>query len=58
MRYLVTFNWEGRFEVFYTQWFDPENNFNKDAGMIVYDLAIGAYTKDGIEWIEIEEDHL
>lgn len=41
-----------------TQWFDPENNFNPEAGMIVYDLYLNKYTTDGKTWNEIQIDHL
>lgn len=53
MRYLVTSPGN---EPFFTNWFDAENNFNE--GMTVYDLAKFVYTTDGINWTEIEEDHL
>lgn len=45
-------------EPFFTNWFDAENHFNADIGMIVYNLLSGKYTKDGINWNIIEEDHL
>ena len=52
MNYLIT----GDFEPFLTNWFDAENNFNE--GMTVYNLLSWMYTKDGVTWIEITEDHL
>jgi len=55
MRYLVTFLEQ---EPFLTKWFDAENNFNHELGMVVFDLQEWTYTKDGIIWDEIPEDHL
>lgn len=52
MRYLVT---SQSFPPFYTFYFNPENHFQ---GMIVYDLQLRKYTKDGVNWIEIKEDYL
>lgn len=55
MRYLiVTDPWEP----FYTEWFNPENHFNKEAGMIVFDLLNHIYTTDGKIWNPIPKDHL
>lgn len=44
MRYLVTTNC---YEPFFTEWFDPENHFNKDAEMVVFDLQEKKYTTNG-----------
>lgn len=55
MRYLITTKYD---EPFFTEWFDPENNFNAEVGMIVYDLTHYTYTVDGINWKEITFDHL
>jgi hypothetical protein len=41
-----------------TPWFDPENHFNEDVEMVVYDLQTLKYMDDGISWKDIEEDHL
>ena len=43
---------------FLTKWFDAENNFNSEIEMVVYDLYLNKYTEDGINWYEIEFDHL
>ncbi len=43
-------------EAFYTNWFDYENNYND--GMVVFNLLTDTYTTDGINWKEIEQDHL
>lgn len=43
---------------FLTDYYDPENNFNADVGMVVYDLYRLLYTTDGTTWKEIPEDHL
>ena len=56
MRYLITTK-----EVkspFLTQWFEPENHFNADVEMIVYDLVECKFTTDGKIWHDIEIDHL
>ena len=55
MRYLITT--EGS-SPFLTAWFDPENNFNPDLKMVVYDLMKRVYTTDGKTWLDIEIDHL
>ena len=55
MRYLITTNIE---PPFLSDWFDAENHFNAEVGMVVYDLAKGVYTADGEKWEQIEEDHL
>ena len=56
MKYLITT--EGTNTPFYTQWFEPEKHFNKDLGMVVYDLYEELYTTDGITWNEISVKHL
>lgn len=56
MRYLITTKEAN--EPFFTQWFEPENHFNGDLGMIVYDLLKFKYTTDGKTWNDIEFDHL
>lgn len=56
MRYLVTTN--DTHSPFFTEWFDPENNFNPEIGMIVYDLKEFKFTTDGVNWNEITFDHL
>ena len=53
MDYLITE--KGKSPIF-TNWYDYENNYNE--GMVVYDLINCKYTIDGINWIEIEIDHL
>lgn len=55
MRYLVT---STSYEPFLTDYFMPENNFNKDADMVVYDLENETYMTDGVSWQIIKEDHL
>lgn len=56
MQYLITT--EEAYAPFLTQWFDAENNFNAEAGMIVYDLFTCKYTTDGKNWNDIQIDHL
>ena len=41
-----------------TKWFEPENHFNPDIEMIVYDLVEYKFTTDGKTWHDIEADHL
>jgi hypothetical protein len=55
MRYLITCDVQ---EPFLTNWFDAENNFNKEVGMVVYDSYKNTYTTDGINWNEIKIDSL
>ena len=55
MRYLVITR-EGN--PFLTEWFDAVNHFNPTLEMVVFDLAKNKYTKDGVEWFDIIEDHL
>ena len=55
MRYLITTNDQ---TPYLTDWFDAENHFNAEVGMVVYDLAKGIYTTNGEKWEQIEEDHL
>lgn len=55
MRYLTTTK---AYEPFFTKWFEPENHFNDELGMIVYDLVENKYTTDGLEWHDIAIYHL
>lgn len=56
MRYLVTTL--HTYEPFLTEWFDCENNFDVELGMVVYDLHNAMYTKDGKTWADIKIDSL
>lgn len=56
MRYLITTK-EGK-SPFLTAWFDPENHFNPDVEMVVYDLYKSVFTTDGKTWYKIDVDHL
>ena len=58
MRYLLTYSENGTQKAFYTHWFDPENNFNSEVGMIVFDLVNHKYMVNSLGWVDIEEDHL
>lgn len=53
MRYLVVTENE---EPFFSNWFQPENHFVK--GMKVFDILLSKYTVNGIDWNEIQIDHL
>jgi len=55
MKYLIITN-DG--EPFYTNWFEAENHFNIEVGMVVIDLVNSLYTNNGTHWEPIEEDHL
>lgn len=55
MRYIVTTKDN---KPFLTDWFDEENHFNKEVGMIVYDIINNVYTTDGENWLEISIDNL
>ena len=56
MRYLITT--QDRDNPFLTNWFEPENHFNEDVNMIVYDLYLNVFTTNGYDWYEINVDHL
>ena len=58
MRYLITFPHDSEHKPFFTKWFEPENNFNADLKMNVYDLAENTFTTDGKVWQQIDVDHL
>lgn len=55
MRYLITTQTH---PPFFTEWFDAENNFNLELGMVVFDLKIRMYTTTGHTWLPIDVDHL
>ena len=55
MRYLITTTTDKPFK---TEWYDYENFFNAEIGMIVYDLIKNKYTTDGKTWKRIQIDHL
>ena len=52
--YLITTKIRAPFLTRYYQ----SDMFNIEVGMIVFNLSEMKYTIDGINWIEIEEDHL
>lgn len=58
MQYLVTYTENGVQKAFYTNWFNVENNFNSEVGMIVFDLLNHKYIVNSLGWVNIEEDHL
>lgn len=60
MKYLIiaTDPMTGEQSAFYTDWFQAENHFNPDVGMIVIDLMQHLVTFDGYSWQDIEQDHL
>jgi len=44
--------------VFYTEWYEFENNWNDEFHFIIVDNISGQYTTDGQNWLAIEDDHL
>lgn len=58
MNYLVTYIENGIQKAFYTNWFDIENNFNSEVGMVVFDLVNHKYMVNSSGWSDIDEDHL
>jgi hypothetical protein len=58
MQYLVTYTENGIKKAFYTNWFDVENNFNSEVGMVVFDLINHKYMVNSLGWSDIDEDHL
>lgn len=58
MKYLITYIDNGVQKAFYTNWFDVENNFNPDVGMVVFDLINDKYMVNTLSWNDILEDHL
>jgi hypothetical protein len=52
--YLITTNTCAPFLTRYYQ----DDMFNIEVGMIVYDLITYQYTIDGLNWMDIEKDHL
>jgi hypothetical protein len=56
--YLITYPKYSDYEPFFTNYYDFENNWNDDLEMTVFNLLNGKYTKNGIDWMDILEDHL
>ena len=54
MRYLIITNIQAPF---ITDYFDFENQYNYEIGMIVFDLKEMKYIDGAGIWYEIEEDH-
>ena len=55
MRYLFVIKNE---PPFLSPWFDAENHFEDNIGMVVCDLVNFKYTTDGTTWNDMEIDHL
>ena len=55
MRYLIT---TINNHPFFSEWYDFENHFNPEVGMIIYDLVKFKFTTDGETWTDIKFDHL
>ena len=60
MKYLViaTNPITGEQEAFYTDWFQADNHFNPEVGMVVIDQTQHLVTFDGETWQDIEQDQL
>jgi len=58
MKYLVSYTETGEQKCFYTNWFDKDNHFNAELNMVVFNLLSHKYTSNGIDWMDIDEDHL
>lgn len=58
MKYLVIYIDNGIQKAFYTNWFDVENNFNSEVGMVVFDLVNHKYMVNSLGWSDIDENHL
>jgi hypothetical protein len=58
MRYLITYTENEIQKVFYSDWFDVENNYNKNLDMVVIDLYTNKYFNSGMKWLDIVFDHL
>ena len=43
---------------FMTKWYQFENHWEPDTGMMVIYLPYRKYTVDGVSWHELESDHL
>lgn len=56
MNYLILYQGTHERSAFYTNWFDPENNYIE--GMTVFNLLTHTFTTDGKTWKEIVQDHL
>jgi hypothetical protein len=52
MTYLIYYQGDS----FYTNWFSIDNNYM--AGMIVWNLIDHIVTYNGVDWVDIKQDHL
>lgn len=57
MRYIII-QTDYPLPVVYTPYFDLQNTFVPNVGMIVIDTSNYMYTDDGVDWQECEFDHL
>jgi hypothetical protein len=58
MRYIITYTENEIQSVFYTDWFDVENNYNENLDMVVIDLYTNKYFNSGMKWLDIVFDNL
>lgn len=58
MRYLITYTEDKIQKVFFTDWFEVENNYNRELDMVVIDLKYNQYFNSQMKWLEIQFDHL
>jgi hypothetical protein len=55
MRYIIIFDGHTQ-DPFLTKWFEPLNHWVE--GMTVIDTADNTWTRNGVDWITLEIDHL
>lgn len=58
MRYLIIYIEDEVQKVFYSDWFDVENNYNENLDMVVIDLHTNKYFSKVMKWKDIDFDHL
>jgi hypothetical protein len=58
MRYIITYTENEVQSVFYSDWFDVENNYNQNIDMVVIDLYTNKYFNSRMKWLDINFDHL
>ena len=44
--------------LFYTNWFSYDNDWNEEQHFLIINNISHQYTTNGLDWIDIEDDHL
>lgn len=44
--------------VFHTDWYDYENNWSPEHHFMIINNISNQYSTNGLDWADIEEDHL